>query len=75
MRFSQLIYVACIVKVFKLFYLQVARKVVYATILWILFCVFVTVVTMWSSILILFCVSSSCTSCFVIHEIIVCLIP
>ena len=48
---EQFVYVAFIVKVFKLFYLQVATLVVYATNLWILFCVVVTVVTMWSSIL------------------------
>ena len=48
---------------------------VYATNLWILFHVFVTVVTTWKSILMLFCVSISCTSCFVMHEIIMCLNP
>ena len=48
---------------------------VYATNLRILFCVVVTVVTRWSSILILFRVSISCSSCFVMHEIIMCLNP
>ena len=62
---------AFIVKVFKLFYLQVARLVVYATNLWILCSVVVTVVKTWLSILVLFKVSISCTSCFVMHEIII----
>ena len=48
---------------------------VYATILWILFGVFVTAVTTWSSILVYFCVSISCTSCFVMHGIIIYLNP
>ena len=48
---------------------------VYATNLWILCSVVVTVVTTWLSILILFCVSISCTSCFVMHEIIIYLNP
>ena len=52
--YEQFVYVAFIVKVFKLFYLKVARWVVYATYLWILCSVVVTVVTTWSSILILF---------------------
>ena len=73
--FKQFVYVAFIIKVFKLFYLQVAKYVVYTTNLWILFCVVVTVVTRWSSILILFRVSISCSSCFVMHEIIMCLNP
>ena len=42
---------------------------------WILFSVVVTVVTKWLSILILFCASISCTSCFVMHEIIIYLNP
>ena len=66
---------AFIVKVFKLFYLQVARLVVYATNLRILCSVVVTVVKTWLSILVLFKVSNSCSSCFVMHEIIVCLNP
>ena len=48
---------------------------VYATNLWILFCVVVTMVTRWSSILILLRVSISCSSCFVMYEIIMCLNP
>ena len=48
---------------------------VYATNLWILCSVVVTVVTRWSSILSLFKVSISCSSCFVTHEIIMCLNP
>ena len=48
---------------------------VYATNLWILCSVVVTVVTRWSSILILFRVSISCSSCFVMHDIIMCLNP
>ena len=52
--YEQFVYVAFIVKVFKLFYLQVARKVVYATNLWILCSDVVTVVTTLLSILILF---------------------
>ena len=48
---------------------------VYATNLWILCSVVVTVVTTWLSILILFKVSISCSSCFVMHEIIMCLNP
>ena len=68
--YEQFVYVAFIVKVFKLFYLQVARLMVYATNLWIL-CSVVTVVTRWSSILILLRVSISCSSCFVMHDIII----
>ena len=41
----------------------------------ILFSVVVTVVTKWLSILILFCASIRCTSCFVMHEIIIYLNP
>ena len=37
---KQFVYVAFIIKVFKLFYLQVAKYVVYATNLWILFVLF-----------------------------------
>ena len=48
---------------------------VYTTNLWILCSVVVTVFTTWLSILILFQVSISCTSCFVMHEIIMCLNP
>ena len=73
--YEQFVYVALILEVFKLFYLQVAKKVVYATTLWISFCVNETVVAIWSSILILFCVSISHTSCFVMHEIIIYLYP
>ena len=73
--YEQFVYVAFIVKVFTLFYLQVARQVVYATNLWILCSVVVTVVKTWLSILILFKVSISCSSCFVMHEIIMCLNP
>ena len=51
--YEQFVYVAFIVKVFKLFYLQVARWVVYATNLRILFYVVVTVVT--SGFAFLFC--------------------
>ena len=73
--YEQFVNVALILEVFKLFYLQVAKKVVYAATFWILFCVNVTVVAIWSSILILFCVSISCTSCFVMQEIIIYLNP
>ena len=73
--YEQFVYVAFIRKVFKLFYLQVARYVIYATNLWILCSVVVTVVTTWLSIFILFKVSISCSSCFVMHEIIMCLNP
>ena len=48
---------------------------VYATNLWILFCVVVMVVRRWSSILILFRLSTSFSSGFVMHEIIMCLNP
>ena len=48
---------------------------VYATNLWILCSVVVTVVTTWLSILILFKVSISYSSCFVMHEIIMGLNP
>ena len=48
---------------------------VYATNLWILCSVVVTVVTTWLSILILFKLSISSSSCFVMHEIIMCLNP
>ena len=47
----------------------------YATNLWILCSVVVMVVTTWLSILILFKVSISCSSCFVMHELIMCLNP
>ena len=74
--FEQFVYVAFIVKVFKFcFTCKLLGRWFYATNLLILLCAVVTVVTTWSIILILFCVSISCTPCFVMHDFIICLNP